>query len=334
MDTSVKSVQLINKKDYISSNADTLLLSAGLLAASVFTNGYSALYMAAVCLLSGTISEYICFTLILKKKSFGNLSAFASSILVAMLLPAQAPLYIGALAAFFAVCIAKVPFGDGRNAPFVPAAAGFCFVAMLFPAEVFNYASEAVKEAPLLDMLINGNGVRLNLFGISRLVTGSYPGAIGTAVPGALAGVFLYRLVRNPKSLLPTLGFIASSAGFICLFPRLNTDLLTCVVCELCAGSLLFTALMLINDPVTSPAKPLRAIAYGFIGGIVSILLRYYGNVYDGSVFAVLIMNCLWPAFFGETVSGKLFRKKRIKKSKNKAVTESVSDEKEGGDVQ
>lgn len=330
MVTSEKSLQLINKKDYVSFNTDTLLLSAGLLAVSFFINGYSALYTAGICLLSGIISEYVCFTLILKKKSFGDLSAIASSLLVATLLPATAPLYIGALASAFAVCIAKFPFGDGRNAPFVPAAVGFCFVAMLFPGEVFTYTADTANNTVLLDMLISGNGVRLNLFGIFRLLTGSYTGAIGTAVPGALIGVLLYRLVRNPKSLLPSLGFIASSVIFICLFPRLNTDLLTCIVCELCAGSLLFTALMLINDPVTAPSKPLRAIIYGFIGGTLSMLLRYFGNVYDGSVFAVLIMNCLWPAFFGETVSSKLLKIKKIKKKTEKA--ESVSAEKEGGD--
>ena len=307
MDRGVK-IRLTDKKEYIGSNADTLLLSAGLLAVSFFINGLSALYMAGICLLSGAISEYICFSVILKKKTFGDLSAFASSLLVAMLLPASAPLYIGALASAFAIWVAKLPFGNGRNTPFLPAAAGFCFVAMLFPAEVFSYASGTT----LLDMLTEGNSVKLNLIGFSRLMTGYYPGAIGTAVPGALAGVFLYRLVRKPESLLPSLGFIASSAIFVLLFPRLNCDPFTGLVNELCAGGLLFTALMLINDPVTSPSRPVRAILYGFMGGTVAMLLRYFGNMYDGSVFAVLIMNCLWPALFGETVSGRVRQKKPV----------------------
>ena len=330
MDRGVKNKQLLNKKEYISSNADTLLLSAGLLAVSVFINGISALYTAAACLLGGVISEYVCFSLILKKKSFGDLSAFASSMLVAMLLPASAPLYIGILASSFAICVAKFPFGDGRNAPFIPAAAGFCIVAALFPQEVFTYTAEGLRSTSLLDMLTEGNGLKLNLFGISRLMTGYFPGAIGTAIPGALIGAALYRLVRNPKSLLPSFGFIASSAIFICLFPRLNTDLLTCLICELCAGSMLFTSLMLINDPVTSPSRPVLAIIYGFIGGIISMLLRYFGNIYDSSVFAVLIMNCIWPAFTGETVSNKLM--KVSKKQKAAKTTLCVSEKEKGGE--
>ena len=58
MDRGVK-IRLTDKKEYISSNADTLLLSAGLLAVGFFVNGLSALYMAGICLLIGAISEYV-----------------------------------------------------------------------------------------------------------------------------------------------------------------------------------------------------------------------------------------------------------------------------------
>ena len=331
MDRSIKPIQLISKKEYRAFNLDTLLLSAGLLAAGFFINGADALRMASACLLSGIVSEYICYYVILKTKSFANLSAFASSLLIALLLPATAPLYTGILASAFAVFVAKLPFGDGRNTPFVPAAAGFCFAAILFPDAVFTYTSDALTNSSLLDMLTKGNGVTLDLFGLLRLATGSFPGAIGTAVPGALGAVFLYRLVRSPKSLITSAAFMAASVLFVCLFPRLNTDLFTCIVCEMCAGSLAFTALMLINDPVTAPKKPVKAIIYGFIGGIVAMLLRCFGNVYDGSVFAVLIMNFVWPAFFGKETGNAASRFSEKSKAKK---APAISENKEGGDKQ
>lgn len=332
---------LISKKEYRSFNADTVLLSVGLLAVGFFINGSTALYQAAVCLISGAVSEYICFSLILKKKSFADLSCFASSLIIALLLPSSAPLFVGAVASAFAVIVAKFPFGNGRNAPFVPAAAGFCFIAVLFPAEVFTYGAEGFtsvfssaegfeKGVTLLDMLSEGNSIRLNFFGISRLLSGSLPGATGTTSLIALFGVFVYRLLRKPSSLLVTLSFIFASAVFALLFPKINTDIITCIVSELCAGSLIFTALMLINDPVTSPQKPFRAIIYGFVAGIISMLLRYFGNIYDPSVFAVLIMNCLWPAFTSEAVSNKLLPKVKAKKQKEpkqkKAKKENIKE--------
>lgn len=318
---------LISKKEYKSFNTDTVLLSVGLLVAGFFINGNAALYQAAVCLAGGAVSEYVCFSIILKKKSFTDLSCFASSLLIALLLPSCAPLYIGAVASAFAVIAAKLPFGDGRNAPFLPAAAGFCFVAALFPEEVFTYAAEDFtsvfssadsfeKGVTLLDMLADGNSIRLNFFGTSRLLSGTIPGATGTTSLIALFGVFAYRLLRKPSSLVSSVSFIFAAAVFALLFPAVNAEYLSAVVSELCAGSLIFTALMLINDPVTAPAKPLRAIIYGFIGGIVSMLLRRFGSIYDPTVFAVLIMNFMWPAFTSEAVSSKLLPKVKAKKQK------------------
>lgn len=318
---------LISKKEYRSFNTDTVLLSVGLLAVGFFINGSTALYQAAVCLISGTVSEYVCFSLILRKKSFTDLISVASSLLIALLLPSSAPLYVGALASAFAVVVAVFPFGDGRNAPFVPAAAGFCFAAILFPEEVFTYGAEGFTSAfssaegfekgvTLLDMLSEGNSIRLNFFGISRLLNGSVPGATGTTSLIALFGVFVYRLFRKPASLLSSLSFIFASAVFALLFPGVNTDIITGIISELCAGSLIFTSLMLINDPVTAPQKPLRAIIYGFFGGIVSMLLRRFGSIYDPTVFAVLIMNFMWPAFTSEAVSSKLLPKVKAKKQK------------------
>ncbi len=348
---------LISKKEYRSYNTDTVLLSVGLLAVGFFINGSTVLYQAAVCLFSSAICEYLCFALMLRKKSFTDLGFIASALLIALLLPSSAPLFVGALASAFAVIAAKLPFGDGRNAPFLPAAAGFCFVAVLFPEQTFTYAAEGFtavfssaegfeKGKTLLDMLSEGNSIRLNLFGFSRLLSGTLPGATGTTSLLALFGVFLYRMLRKPFTLLSSASFIVSAALFALVFPTVTADIATGIISELCAGSLIFTALMLINDPVTSPAKPLRAIAYGFIGGIISMLLRRFGSIYDPCVFSVLIMNLLWPAFTGETVSNKLLPKAKVrkqkrsdqKKSEKKAVGEYVpaydlfSEEKGGAD--
>lgn len=348
---------LISKKEYKAFNTDTVLLSVGLLVAGFFINGNAALYQAAVCLVSGAVSEYLCFSLILRRKSFADLGCFASSLLIALLLPSSAPLFVGALASAFAVIVARFPFGDGRNAPFLPAAAGFCFVAILFPEETFTYGAEGFtsvfssaegfeKGVTLIDMLTDGNSVRLNFFGISRLLSGTIPGATGTTSLIALSGVFVYRLLRKPASLLSSASFILSAAAFAVVFPAVKTDVVTCIVSELCAGSLIFTALMLINDPVTAPAKPFRAIIYGFTGGIIVMALRRFSSVCDPSVFAVLIMNCLWPAFTKEVVSSKLLpkvkekrqkpvRDKKEKKQSSKAYTPAYDlfgEENGGGD--
>ncbi len=332
------------KNSIFSYSLDTVLLCLGLFAVGISLNGKAALYQGLVCLVSGIVSEYIGFSLILKRKSFSDMSVFASSMLIALLLPASAPLYIGALASAFSVLVAKMPFGGCVNAPFVPAAAGFCFVSILFPEAVFTYPevypdalsffgdNGFIRGETLLDMLRSGNGVKLNLFSVTKLLTGNIPGAVGTTSLLALAGAFVYRLIRNRKALASSLGFILSCGVFVFLFPRLNTDAISCIVTELSAGSLLFTSVMLINDPVTCPAKSFRALIYGILAGLLAMVLKYFSGMYDPCVFAVLIMNCLWPAFTGETVSKKRLPKmkknKKVKKTKKtkKPVKEKKTD--------
>lgn len=328
MDKTVKQKTLLPYDRYFRNNLDTVLICFGLLALAFTHYGTAVLYQAAVCIVTGVLSEYVCFSLILKKNNFRSLGVLATSLLVTMLLPASAPLYVGAVAVLFAVVAATLPFKEGIRAPFVPAAAGFCFVALIFPKEVFTfpalsaegilfYSQEGfVKGTDLITSISNGIGVDLNLFGISSLLSGGIPGAIGTASLLAMGGIFIYRIARSPRSLISTLFYIIPCVAFAFILPRINADPVTSVVTELSAGSLLFTALMLVNEPVTSPLKFFRAAVYGLLAGVVTMALRYYTPLYDSPVFAVLIMNLIWPLISGESVNNKRLPKEKKKKEK------------------
>ena len=84
-------------------NFDLCLISAFLLAAAFFQNGVPALLQAAVCVSVCCLCEYFSFRFILGvQKPLSDLSAVKTGLLIALLLPASAPLYIGASAACFA----------------------------------------------------------------------------------------------------------------------------------------------------------------------------------------------------------------------------------------
>jgi Na+-transporting NADH:ubiquinone oxidoreductase subunit B len=59
----------------------------------------------------------------------------------------------------------------------------------------------------------------------------------------------------------------------------------------LLAGSFLFGAFFVVTEPVSGPkTKPAQWI-YGFLIGILVIILRRYSNFSEGVMFAVLFMN-------------------------------------------
>lgn len=297
-------------------NADIFAICLALSAVGIYHGGIYALCQILLCSATAVLCEFIGFKALLKKNTVSDLSALTTGMIIALLLPASAPLYVGISASAFAVLVAKLPFGDVRCTPFLPSAAGFCFAAMMFTEAVFTYpaagsdlaffGTEAfVKGESLFDMLSKGNSLSLNVFGRVSLLSGAYPGAVGTTSMLVLAGGFAYMALRHPKRLFASSGYLLSATVFAFLFPRVNSGRLSSVIIELSAGGLIFAALLLITDPVTSPRKPDRAFFYGLTGGAVCMLLRYFSKTPDAACFSILITNALWPALTGETVPAK-----------------------------
>ncbi|MBQ3136663.1 MAG: RnfABCDGE type electron transport complex subunit D [Clostridia bacterium] len=297
-------------------NADIFAICAALSAVGIYHWGIYALWQILICSATAVLCEAVSFKAVLKKNTLSDLSALTTGMIIALLLPVSAPFYVGISASAFAVLAAKLPFGDVRNAPFFPAAAGFCFAAMMFTDAVFTYPASGsefaffgsegfVKGETVFDMLSKGNSLSLNVFGRISLLSGSYPGAIGTTSMLVLAGGFGYMAIRHPKRLFTSAGYLLSAAVFAFLFPRVNSGRMSSVIIELCAGGLIFVSLLLITDPVTSPRKPVRAFLYGLTGGAVCMLLRYFSKTPDAACFSILITNALWPAVTGETILTK-----------------------------
>lgn len=324
-------------------NFDILAVCLTLSAVGIYLNGIYALFQIALCGLAAVLSELISFKLVLKKNTVGDLSALTTGMLIGLMLPVSAPFYVGICSSVFAIVVAKLPFGDVRNTPFVPAAAGMCFGGMMFTDAVFTYpetgsdfaffGSEAFSKGDtIFDMLSKGDSLSLNIFGRVELLSGAYPGAIGTTSMLTLLGVFVFLCLRHPKRMFACLGYFSAVAVFALLFPRVNSGVISSVIAELCAGGLIFTGMLLITDPVTSPRQPSKAFVYGAVAGGVCMLLRYFSKTPDPSCFSVLIANALWPVLTNETVLRKKTVqavKKKAKPKIRKAQTKKASDKKE-----
>lgn len=315
-------------------NADILAICLMLSVMGIHLNGIYALWQILICTAAAFFSELILFRLVIKKTTVYDLSAITTGMIIALLLPVSAPFYVGISAGIFAIAVAKLPFGDIKNCPFVPAAAGFCFSATMFPDAVFSYPDRSyafsffaregfMTGETLFDMLTKGDSLSLNAFGRARLLSGAYPGAIGTTAVLTLIGAFIFLVIRHPKRFYSAAGYLTATAVFALIFPRINSGALSSVAAEICAGSLLFSSVLLITDPVTSPRKPSKAFIYGLLAGSIGMLLRYFSKAPDPSCFSILIVNALWPVISGETVLRKSASGKR------KPAVQKTASEKE-----
>ncbi|MCR4615537.1 MAG: RnfABCDGE type electron transport complex subunit D [Clostridiales bacterium] len=289
------------KKQNKNSYADFLIMSAVPLIMAWYYNGVQVFKL----LLFSVISAVLCETamsLILKVKlRLGDLNAVYIGVLIALMLPANASGFLAAAGSAFAVVVAKMPFGGSQNTPFVPAAAGFAFLCLCKPEEVFSYppilTSAVGQSTSLASMLTHGNSIRLNSINFINLMTGEFVGPMGATCTVILLCTLIYLLIRRPYSVVNSLGFLLSCGIMAVLFPRVHSGALCSLVMELCSGMLIFAALFLITDPCASPHRPLNRLIYGLVAGVICMLMRYFGKFEESACFAVIITNAIWPVF-------------------------------------
>ncbi len=291
------------------------MLALPCVSAWYYYGGY-ALKLLAVSVLSAVLCELFGCIILKKKITLGDFSAVVTGIMIALMLPASAPLWLPVCASSFAVLAAKLPFGKVERLPFSPAAAGMAFITICFPDLVFDYpkVSEALSGTgvSLAALLSQNTSVRLNSVRAIDIMTGNFPGPMGAGCILVLFGSAIYMLIRRTKLFVSTAGFLTGGALVAVCLPRV-TNLLPSVVLELCAGTLLFAALFLITEPGTQPEKPLHRLLFGFLGGVLCMVMRRFGAFEESAFFAVLLTDAVWPVI--EQWWNKAEEKRKAKKA-------------------
>lgn len=220
---------------------------------------------------------------------------------IAMMLPANANTILILAGTAFAIFAVKIPFGSATKSPFVPAAAAMAFLTVCFPNEIYNFPISEItgtashSAASIASMLAAGGTYHLDMLRVTSILSGNVAGPIGTCCAAALVGVCAFFMVFKPKKLANIAGFIFACALIAFLFPRGSFDRWTSLITELCAGSLLFSAVFFITDPAVSPKHPTLRFLYGAFAGTICMLLRHFGAYEDPTCFAILLSTAFWP---------------------------------------
>ncbi|MDE6084479.1 MAG: RnfABCDGE type electron transport complex subunit D, partial [Muribaculaceae bacterium] len=65
---------------------------------------------------------------------------------------------------------------------------------------------------------------------------------------------------------------------------------------QLCLGGFAFAIVFMATDPVTACRTTLGKYIYGFLIGVIAMIIRFYNTGYpEGAMLAVLLMNCFAP---------------------------------------
>ena len=76
------------------------------------------------------------------------------------------------------------------------------------------------------------------------------------------------------------------------------------------SGGLLFGAVFMATDPATSPLAPRGAWIFGAGIGLLVVLIRLFGGLPEGVMYAILLMNAATP-LIDRTVRPRVFGRGR-----------------------
>lgn len=265
--------------------ADVLIsLIPCVLAATLFF-GLRAFLVVLFCTALCVGLEALCRLVMKRENTVFDGSAAVTGALLALTLPADIPLHFAAVGCATAIIVVKQMFG-GLGCNFVnPALTARIVMIISFPtAMTSNPHNFAFPDGVTTATPLTGGGAS-SLF---DLFVGRVGGAMGEGCKIAILVGFAYLLIRRvisftiPVTVMATAALFAVIAGEDVLFTLLS-------------GGLLFGAVFMATDYVTSPVTVRGQIVYAFGCGLLSVLIRFYANLPEGVSYAIILMNIVTP---------------------------------------
>ncbi len=263
------------------------LLPAAAAATLIF--GYQAAVLICVTVSACVAFEAIWAVITKRPQTVGDLSAVVTGVLLAFNLPSNLPLWMAIVGAFVAIVIVKMLFGGIGNNFANPAIVARIVLALSFTSAMTDYPY--VPSVTSVEALAGATPfVAAQTISVQYidLIIGTHSGVLGETSTIALLMGGIYLIMARVISPATPLCYLAVILAFTLATGR-N------VILELAGGGLMLGAFFMATDYTTSPFTLKGKIIYGLGLGLITGLIRYYGNMTEGVSYAILIMNILVP---------------------------------------
>ena len=258
--------------------------------ASVFLFGLRSLRIIAYCALFSMLSE-VAFSLIARKRVLiEDFGAVLTGILLGLSISVNVSVYSCFIGSVASIVVAKQLFGGiGQN--FVnPALFGRAVMLICFPNEMTDWSTnkgvvDLTSGATPLEALSTGNAEQVP--NLKDLLFGVRGGCVGeTCVLAILIGLIYLCITKVITPIIP-ISFIGSAFLASVVFGEGYVQVFL--------GGLLFSAVFMATDYVTSPTSNLGKVIFGTGCGVLTIILRKFASAPEGVTTAILFMNLLVP---------------------------------------
>ncbi len=293
---------------------EVIIALGPVIVAAVWYFGLSALLVIAAATAGAMATEWLCHPGKARGASLGDGSAALTGIILGLTLPPSFPMWMAFVGGAAGIGLGKLVFGGLGQNMFNPALVGRAFLQAAFPSAITTWSAPAGGELlsvhssnfalPLMQGTVDAVATATPLATMKfehqatdfwTLMIGNTSGSLGETcglvilICGAI--MILRRTCdwRIPVSILVTVG---AASAIVWMF---DSQKFPPPLFMIGSGGLLFGAVYMATDPVTSPLTPRGAVIFGVGVGVLVVLIRIWGGLPEGVMYAILLMNAATP---------------------------------------
>jgi electron transport complex protein RnfD len=311
-----------NRVDTIMFNVVLALVPASAFAVYVF--GLAALLTLVVAVGSCVVTEHLACRLRGARSTVGDWSVVITGLLYGLTLPPALPLWMTAVGGVLCVALGKSLFGGLGQNPFNPALVGRAFLQAAFPTALTSWVPafastrfEALPASTLAPPFLRPEAYAYLVDGEVDVVTAATPlaawkfdhvaattqdlalglvtGSTGETSSLLLLAGGLYLIARNMMSWRIPVALLGTVAVLSSLLYAIDPSTYASPLFMLFAGGLMLGAMFMATDMVGSPMTPLGQVLYAVLIGALVVVIRTWGGMPEGVMYAILLGNAATP---------------------------------------
>ncbi len=296
---------------------------------AIYQFGISVLALIIVCTGACVLTEHAVCKWSGKPSTVGDWSAVISGMLLALCLPPGFPLWMAAVAGFTGIGLGKMFFGGLGFNVMNPALIGRAFAQASFTVPITTWSPSMVKgrftefiPSTLTPPFLKPNSItewlaqvqapdafsgatplalmkfepaKAHAIDTTDLFFGTIAGSAGetSAFIILLGGIYL--IARRMMDWKITASILITAGVITAIMHTINPVEYPTVMFTLCSGGLMLGAVFMATDMVASPVTPLGVILYGVLIGAFTVIIRFWGGLSEGVMYAILLGNAFSP---------------------------------------
>jgi len=282
---------------------------------AVYAFGLAGLLTLSMALASCVLTEHVICRLAGKPTTVGDWSVTITGLLYGLTLPPNLPLWMVAVGGVICVAMGKALFGGLGYNTFNPALVGRAVLQAAFPVAMTSwipgFGAGRFSSLPLSTLTLPfsepeydalTSATPLALWKFSREATDTADLALGfisgsagetSSVLILLGGLYLIaRNMMNWRIPVAIFGAVIALSGALHLA---DPGRYASPVFMLFSGGLMLGAMFMATDMVGSPMTSRGCYLYGALIGLVTVVIRTWGGLPEGVMYAILLGNAVTP---------------------------------------